>query len=562
MSRLSNLRARVSSQAKEAAIPVVLGVLTFFGVTGGRILRPRNIAWLSEGDAVQYFLSWHFFRNSQWGFPLGSNPKYGAEIGSSIAYADNLPLFAFPLKVVTRWLPDPFQYFGIWILCCFVLHAWFAWLLVGLLTRERFLRGCGAALFLFAPPFLWRLNGHYQLLGQWLLLAALYLCLGPRNRARGAAWPLLAFTVSLVHSYLTAMVLGLWLSDWLRRVFHDGRTRADFVQLFVVPAVVLLALWQAGLFMVGEGVLKSGFGLYRMNLTSLVDASGWSYLLHDLPEAAGDYEGFNFFGLGGLLLALAALPALKEAWPGVRRRKQYWPLLLLSAGFTLFAISNRVGLADRSYVVPLSPAWVARANTLRSSGRVFWPVFYLLLWVVLRALCQRYRPRVAAALVFAAVLVQAADSSAGWWPIRQRLMVAGSTWRSPLESAFWSQVPANYDEIRLVPTRNIARHHAVFGYFAAMHGMSTDSVYLARVDKNKLKRAKQEAQLAVQKGSYTPRTLYILERSYEAAARRTVQPSGLLQDIDGFLVLAPDWQCRPACRTRQTTEENCSLNCP
>ncbi len=562
MSRFPPWRARARARAKEGAIPVVLGVLAFFGVTGGRILSPRNIAWLGEGDAVQYFLSWHFFRNSPWGFPLGSNPKYGAEIGSSIAYADNLPLFALPLKAAQGWLPNTFQYFGIWILCCFVLQAWFAWLLVGLFTRARLLRASGAALFVFAPPFLWRLNGHYQLFGQWLVLAALYLSLGRRELARGAAWPLLAFTVSLVHSYLTAMVLGLWIADWLRRMFFDGRTRADFVQLLVVPAVVVLALWQAGLFMVGPGAVKAGFGEYRMNVFSLVDASGWSYLLPDVPEGAFDYEGFNFFGLGGLILALAALPALEQAWPGLRRRPRYWPLLALAVACTLFAFSNRVGVGARTFIMPLSPAWVERANTLRSSGRMFWPAFYLVLWVLLRALCRYYRPRAAAALVFAAVLVQAADTSAGWWPIRQRLMVAGSTWNSPLKSAFWAQVPANYDEIRLVPTRNIAPHHAVFGYFAALHGLSTDSVYLARVDKNELKRARHEAQLAVQKARYAPRTLYILERSYEAAARRSLKPTALLQDIDGFLVLAPDWKCRPACPAAGPIEKDCAADCP
>src|SRR5882724_7038555 len=244
------LLARLKSLTAQTGVPLVLGAAGFFAVTGGRILAPSNIAWLGNGDPATYFLGWDFFRNTPWGWPLGSNPRYGAELSSAIAYADNLPLLAIPFKAISHWLPEPFQYFGIWLLCCFMLQSWFGWLLTGLVAKGRVQRACGALLFVLAPPFLWRLQGHYQMEGLWLVLAALYLCFGPRRLARGVAWPLLTFTTSLVHSYLTAMVLGLWFADWLRRVVFEARTRADFVQLVAVPCLVLLALWQAGLFTV------------------------------------------------------------------------------------------------------------------------------------------------------------------------------------------------------------------------------------------------------------------------------------------------------------------------
>ncbi|HWZ91543.1 MAG TPA: DUF6311 domain-containing protein, partial [Polyangiaceae bacterium] len=192
---------------RELVIPLLFGVIAFFVVTGGRMLAPRNIAWLSKGDPATYYLGWHFFRNTPWGFPLGVNPRYGAELSSSLAFVDNIALFALPFKAIGRWLPPAFQYFGIWTLCCFVLQAWFAWLLVGLVTKVPLARAAGMGFFVLAPPFLWRLQGHYQMEGQWLLLASLYVCFGPRRLARGPSWPILAFTVSLVHSYMTAMVL-------------------------------------------------------------------------------------------------------------------------------------------------------------------------------------------------------------------------------------------------------------------------------------------------------------------------------------------------------------------
>ena len=552
---ISGLKAR----AEHWIVPLLLGALTFFGVTGGRIFSPRNIAWLDRGDPAQYFLGWHFFRNSPWGFPLGASPRYGAEFSSSIVYADCLPLFALPFKLVRRWLPDTFQYFGFWILCCFVLQAWFAWLLLGLITQARLARGLGTLLFVFAPPFLWRLSGHYQLMGQWLVLAALYLCFGRRELARGAAWPLLSFCAGLVHSYLTAMVLALWLSDWLRRVLFDGRTRGDLIQLPLVPAAMLLAQWQAGVFMIGSGALRRGFGFHQMNLLSLFDAGGWSYFLPDMPGSRGDYEGFNYFGPGSLLLLIAILPSLRGAFGALRRRRGYWPLAALLVALSLFALSNRVAIAGHLLTIPLPQAVLERANLLRSSGRMFWPAFYVLLWLVIRALFSRYSPRVALALLFVATLLQVADTTAGTLPIRRDLHVSGRTWESPLRSPFWTAVPAEYDEIRQILPRNEAPHHTVFAYFAAMHGMSTDFAYLARIDSQKFEQANDEATQALSLAKYRPRTLYVVDRRYAAEVRRTANETALLRNIDGYLVLAPHWRCSPHCAARDA--QDCAPDC-
>lgn len=548
--------------AAQNAIPVLLGILSFLVVTGGRVLAPRNIAWLSNGDPATYYLGWHFFRDTPWTMPLGLNPGYGAELSSSIAFSDNVPLLAFVFKALNRFLPVPFQYFGFWLLCCFVLQAWFAWLLVGLLTRAPVLRASGAAFFVFAPTFLWRLQGHYAMEGQWLVLAALYLCLGSRPLARGPAWPALVFGATLIHTYITAMVLALWLADWLRRLIFEGRKPADWLQLILVPALVLLAAWQIGLF-VGTGLQKHGFGVYRLNLTSLIDASGWSYLLPNLPEEAGDYEGFNFLGLGGLILAVLALPALKTALDGVRAKRRYWPLFGVLLALALFAVSNRIGVARHTFEIPLSNEMIDRANTLRASGRMFWPVYYALLWLLLRTLFRRYSPRLAGMILFLLITAQAVDTSAGWLPIRRELMASGSSWESPLKSAFWLKVPAEYRTIRLVPPRNQAPNYAVFAYFAAMHGMTSDAVYLARIDQKKLTRATEDAMRALKNARYAEHTLYIVDPRYEKLARRSSDANiDLLSHIDGFVVLAPGWRCRHECVSSSTPADDCSASCP
>ncbi len=80
-----------SSTWAEKSVPLLLGAASFWAMTGGRVLNGRNIAWMQEGDPAQYFLGWQFFRMTPWGFPLGANPRFGMEIGSGLAYTDNVP---------------------------------------------------------------------------------------------------------------------------------------------------------------------------------------------------------------------------------------------------------------------------------------------------------------------------------------------------------------------------------------------------------------------------------------------------------------------------------------
>lgn len=79
-----------------------------------------------EGDPATHWLGWQFFRNSpllQW--PLGANPDYGMEIGSSIIFSDSIPLLAFifkPLGAFARYVsihrPLDFNLFFTSVILC------------------------------------------------------------------------------------------------------------------------------------------------------------------------------------------------------------------------------------------------------------------------------------------------------------------------------------------------------------------------------------------------------------------------------------------------------------
>ena len=109
-----------------------MGILAFYIVVGPWALDPKSVLWLLHRDPLQHYTGWVFFRHTPWLFPLGLNPNFGMDIGTSIVFSDSIPLFAIFFKAFTSVLSEPFQYFGYWVLACFIFQAVFASMLINL----------------------------------------------------------------------------------------------------------------------------------------------------------------------------------------------------------------------------------------------------------------------------------------------------------------------------------------------------------------------------------------------------------------------------------------------
>lgn len=544
----------VSGKARaEFLLPMLLGTLAFLIVLGPRVLNPTNVAWLGQGDPATHYLGWLFFRNSAWSFPIGLNPTYGLEISNAVLFSDSNPLLAFIFKPLAKALSQPFQYFGIWLLLCFLLQAWFGWKLIGLVSNSISTRILATGLFVFAPPMLYRVQGHLSLAGHFLILAALYFSFHPKLERRRLAWGTLLVVSALVHAYLLAMVALLWLADLVGKAFKtEVSVRAALTELAVMGSIIGLACWQAGYFSVGPGTSSEGFGFFRMNLLSIFDASGWSHVMPDLPESGGDHEGFNFLGLGIILLGMCALPSVIAGTSGLGGAVRRFPCLCLAlAGLAIFAASNKVGLGLFMHEYPLPSQIVEFANIFRASGRMFWPVFYTLLFAAIVIVAKRNNSRVSTVLFGLALLIQVADSSAGWTRIRKEAMTEPSpAWAlplTPLVSEFWTHAAVRYEKVRAIQPGNQLPRWLTVATYAGKHGLATDAVYLARVGSSAMENAQRKASDAVKTGRYETEALYILD---DWALRQAVlsvdRATDLLARIDGFNVIAPGWK---KCRT-------------
>jgi len=79
---------------------LIISFLFLISILGLDNVSYQNTEWLHDGDesAINQ-LSWFFFKNDIWRFPLGSNPNYGGELGNSIVFADLVPIFALFFKL-------------------------------------------------------------------------------------------------------------------------------------------------------------------------------------------------------------------------------------------------------------------------------------------------------------------------------------------------------------------------------------------------------------------------------------------------------------------------------
>jgi hypothetical protein len=537
-----------ASELVGALIAAALGALVIAYAFGTHILPTSHTGWMLTGtigpDPVQYWLGYTFFKRSPWTFPPGLNPDWGFEISSSIFYADSIPLLAFAFKALHP-LIEVSQYWGLWLFACGALQALMAWKLIGLLTPHALPRIAGAVLFALSPTMLNRLGGHFALGAHFLILAGLYLCLTrARPSVRSVQWSMLILIASLIHSYLLPMVAGLWAGDWLARAVRREPAIPLAIEAVAAPGIGVVGLWLAGFFALsgGFGGTWGGYGAMQLDLLAPFDPAPWGAFLPDLPGPDHWETGHSYAGLGVLLaLLLGAVGYARAPFPWLRAR---WPLLLAVGIMLMVAISHRVSIGGRVFeLVALPEGILAYADALRASERFLWPFAYAVLIAAVAAIVRGFGARRSGVILTVLVLVQFADMQPGFARLARYFPEGPAVAPLRLQDPFWQEASARYARLRLTPTGMQARHWEEIAVYAATLGLSTDAVYLARLDPAKVAALNDRIAAELAAGRFEQGTFYALGTPETlAAAQRGMNPArDLLARYDGVWVLAPGW---------------------
>jgi hypothetical protein len=551
----------------EKLIPISIGLLGFIFLIGIPPLITSNIAWLGKGDPLFNYVGWELFRYSPWSNPIGLNPRYGLDFNTSIVFSDSIPILAIFFKALSPLLNKPFQYFGIWLCVCFILQSLFAYKISSIFTKSIIIKSCASILILLIPAMLFRTNVHIALAGHFLLLWAIFLNL--QDEKKLIQWFLLLFLSLGIHFYLFCMVLALCVANILDKTMFTSRQSLTklFAYFIALAAFIYVCAWQFGYLVIPFGSSSDyGYGTMQANVLSILNPMGWSALITRDFYPSPNIESNNYLGLGAIgVIFLAPFMLLKSNLREslvVHLRKH---LFLSTAAliFFLLSISNNIELGKLTFNLPISDRILLYLNIVRCSGRFMWPVMYLVFFVGLWLLVKGVSFRILCPVLIFLTSLQIYDTSKGWLALYEHHKATqGSEIKNILSNNFWNEVPKKYSSIKFVPPQNWPSRWYTFAIYAAKHNLSTNSVFLARADFNKIQESRVAINTALKNGYLDDKTLYIFQEWRENLFQENPNIDSkvdLFARIDGFTLLAPKYKTCSTCEQVDSKYEISSL---
>ncbi len=491
----------------------------------------QNTKWLYLGEPAMHQLGWHFFKNDIWRFPLGSNPNYGGELGSSIVFSDSIPILALFFKLLKSFLPENFQYFSLWYLICFYLQLFFSYKILHKFTNSIPHSLVGSIFFIIAPILIYRVNLHSALVGQWLLLFTLYLGLVHKVDKSSLLWSILVMLSSLVHFYFTAMIIVVYsilrILNFLYEKEKILKVIKDFL-IIIIPAILLLYL--VGYFQIRMAdSLGVGFGYFKLNILSIFDAANsiknisWSWFLPDIKLSRGEeLEGLNYFGLGFILMLSFCMiiffrKKYNHGFTFIKKNKEFKFFFFISFLFTFWALSNNISIGTYTLEIPLNKYIFGLLSIIKSSGRAFWLVNYFLLIISILIIFQSFEKNKSLLIISLFLLIQVVDLSSG---LRNYLKPFSPLEKNPifalddkdiLKDSLWSDVFKNNKIIKSTYPVSWSGLFIKFAHLTEKYNIKeTNLVIFARSNRKANAEARYNIYNNLRSKNIEPNTVYII----------------------------------------------------
>lgn len=387
-------------------VPIIgflLGVISFVMVYGVRILNPCFVDWLfGRGDLSQHYLGWEFYRRADWHFPIGMTDNLAYPIQTSIIFTDSIPIFAVFFKLWNSVLPEYFQYFGLWGLICFGLQGYFSSKIFRDLKLNLISTLAGTVVLIFSPIVIYRMFMHTSLSAQWLILVSIDMLIQHKKNYKKLKksiiqWGILGFLVSGIHFYFFPMCFLFVIAYVIQSIIEQKK-----IQYFMPMAAYILGtlfnFWVLGGFTSSAATNAFGLGNFSFNLNSFFNPRGYSNLLPELGECFSgmQQEGFAYLGMGVICLLIICIVWIVF---GIFKRKRvqicYSNIILfgISVISIVWALSPVVTFGDRElFELPLPQKVADLWAVFRSTGRLVWPAYYLIIIYCIKFVAKLRNP--------------------------------------------------------------------------------------------------------------------------------------------------------------------------
>ena len=504
----------------------ILGGIVFIALFGVAVVNPMYVDWLrgDGGDLSQHFIGWLFYRQSDWSPILGSINTLAYPHGIAVTFMDAIPLFAIPFKFLSPLLPETFQYFGIWGLMSYILMGSFGGLILHHLTKNARFAIVGSLIFSLSPIVAQRMFAHTALAGQWIILVGIFLLLRLSKQSRLSrfiiAWALVMSVSAAIHPYFIPMSGALMLMS----AVLTFQKVSDLIARILAPlAAGIVTFVIIGGFTVTE-VATGGAREFGVNLNTLFNSMGWSVFLERLPSTKGTYEGFAYLGLGiiallgmaGLLFIIAKRPKGFRLKERVKTffKSRWFVVVLIGVGLLVAALSPTINAGSDQIALYLPTILEKIWSVFRATGRLFWPLYYLLLVGILFVFYLYTKKRLGRVMFMSFfslfVLIQAVDiiQSPNAQTKHTVLSRADVVYSSSIDEAHLEKVKGSRTHIQYVGQTDNQSFFAL-AYFGAAHHMTISDGYFSRSPYKAITRTSLQARQDLLQGKGQSDTVYV-----------------------------------------------------
>jgi len=519
------------------------------------VLDITNVNWLrtSQSDWASDFVAWMYYRQSEWQFPIGVFQGYSYPETVSIGLTGAIPLFAIPFKLLDPILPEVMQYYGIWLLICFILQAYFSYkILEAIKIEDPIIRFIGACIMVINFTFLDRI-GHLNLCGHWLILAGILWYFKSKNIKQGLiAHAILVALAVCVHPYLIVFNVLIGISHVLKEILEK---KIKWYNLFILPWIFVgsaLLLW----FLLGNHLLDAGqgkavgFGLFSANLNTFFTPNQNTLLSSAIDRIYPEqFEGAAYLGIG-FILSLFFIPYLivskKLSWKWNSRNNA---ILLVACGLFAFAVSHRITINQKLlFEIPMPNKLLEYSSIFRASGRFVWLLYYLvLIGLIYLVNSSRLRKRILYIILSLILIINGID----FYDLIKRNKYVKNFYPAikNMHESEWASLICGSDKLRMYPPYETGylknQDHIAFAYVAAPCNKEINAGHLARYNdklRSEQRLAWRDSLLNVQEvgqnqlGEYT----FITTKDH-LSAFELVFRNGLHQiyEIDNYYALIP-----------------------
>jgi len=501
----------------------LLGTLFFIRIFGTAILDFTYTDWLmAGGDLSQHYLGWRLFRNTSWYFPLGLMDNIVYPFKISIIYTDSIPLFAIIFKLLSPVLPENFQYFGLFGIVCYTLQGGIGALVIRKIGGNTGQSIIGSLFFTLSTVMMWRIYFHTSLIAHFIILLSMLAYLQNNNfnlKKQIFMWSgLLALSV-LIHLYFVPMVMVFMFFRLLQEYYLTKKIKNQCIVFGMSFLIMMVIMFCLGAFYFVRAVNTVGMEEANANLNVFINPQGTSAFIKDLPLVAVSFphEGFSYFGLGIIMFIVAIIFQLCQRLKSdllIIKKEKVFPIIGIVLSFLLFSLSPTITFNQyKLFTYPVLPPIEYLWSIFRSTGRMTWPIIYIIITFCIWVAIKQFSIRKSILLISIFLLIQWLDLKP-WFVSKGNQFKTKVTWQTELSSPVWDKLANEYKHIFFIGDYTKLNS---FLDLAGNHKITVNDAYLARTNQRMINDNKQkETEYLVNKG---PRddTIYVFQDNEQAS---------------------------------------------